>query len=319
MKKNDQHLTLPTISVVIPNFNGKGYLEGCLSSLATQTYRNFEVIVVDNGSSDGSVEYLETSFPWVRVAKIKENKGFAGGANEGIKQARGEYILTLNNDTLADRRFLECLIKPMEMDTSVGMCASKMILLNDKIDSTGIRISLSGAAYDRGFSNEDHGQYDFQEEVFGPCAGAALYRKKMLDKTGSFDEDFHLFMEDVDLAFRARLAGWKCIYVPEAKVHHFHGGTAGFRSDICVYYGNRNIIWYVLKDYPLRLLIFCLPWIILRNLVVIPYYALKGKGRVILASKLDALQGIPLMLKKRGDVHRIASDWDMLRFIIMFA
>ena len=153
------------------------------------------------------------------------------------------------------------------------------------------------------------------EEVFGPCAGAALYRKEMLEEIGLFDEDFFLYMEDVDLAFRGRLAGWKCIYVPEAKVYHHHGGTAGFGSDLSVYYGNRNIVWYAIKDFPTRLLITSLPFILARNLAVIPYYALRGQGRVILKSKLDALKGVPRMLRKRRECVRRALTHEIDRFV----
>ena len=292
------------ISVVILNFNGKRYLEDCLTSVLSQTFRDFEVIIVDNGSSDGSAEYLGTNYPWVKVVKNTRNLGFAEGTNTGIRQAKGEYILTLNNDTQMDNRFLECLERMMKSDKSVGMCAPKMLFPDGRINSAGICLSRSGAAWDRGMFEPDNGQYDSSQEVFGPCAGAALYRKSMLDEIGLFDEDFFLYMEDVDLAFRARLAGWKCIYVPEAKVHHLHGGTSSFGSDLAVYQGNRNVIWYVFKDFPLRLLLTSLPWIVGRNLAVIPYYAFTGQGGFILKSKLDAIMGLPLMLKKRSKVVR---------------
>lgn len=292
------------ISVVVLNFNGKRFLEDCLTSLSAQTYGDFEVIVVDNGSSDGSVSYLEDRFPDIRVIASKVNLGFAGGTNAGIVHSKGEHILTLNNDTRADKGLLESLANAMESDETVGMCASKMLFPDGRINSTGICTSRSGAAWDRGMFEADHEQYDRAEQVFGPCAGAALYRKKMLDEIGLFDEDFFLYMEDVDLAFRARLAGWMCKYVPEAMIYHLHGGTAGVGSDLAVYYGNRNILWYALKDFPLKLLITSLPWIVGRNLAVIPYYALKGQGRVILKSKLDAVLGLPLMLKKRSTVVR---------------
>ncbi len=161
----------------------------------------------------------------------------------------------------------------------------------------------------------DNGQYDAREEVFGACAGAALYRREMLDEIGLFDEDFFLYMEDVDLAFRARLAGWKCIYVPEAKVFHHHGGTTGAGSDLSVYYGNRNVIWYAIKDFPTGLPITSLPFIVARNLAVIPYYALRGQGRVILKSKIDALKGVTMMLRKRKDVLRKVDDSEINRFV----
>ncbi len=302
------------ISIVVLNFNGKQYLDDCLTSLAAQTFRNFEVIVVDNGSTDGSQEYVKAYFPWVKIIKNDKNLGFAGGTNAGIRQADGDYILTLNNDTQADRRFLECLKEPMS-DRSVGMCASKMLFPDGRINSTGMCISRSGAAWDRGMLEPDVGRYDSEEEVFGPCAGAALYRKEMLDEIDLFDEDFFLFMEDVDLAFRGRLAGWKCVYVPKARVYHHHSGTAGFGSDLSVYYGNRNVIWYVIKDFPIGLLITSLPFILARNLAVFPYYALRGQGRVILKSKIDALKGIPKMLKKRRDIPCKVLDEEIGMFV----
>ncbi len=302
------------ISVVVLNYNGKRYLDDCLSSLAAQTFRDLEVIVVDNASTDGSVEHIESNFSWVRLVINKENLGFAGGTNSGIRAAKGEFILTFNNDARADSRLLEYLHKPMA-DSKVGVCAAKMLLDDGRINSAGICLSRSGAAWDRGMFEPDIGQYDAQEEVFGACAGAALYRREMLDEIGLFDEDFFLYMEDVDLAFRARLAGWNCIYVPEAKVFHHHGGTAGAGSDLSVYYGNRNVIWYVIKDFPTRLLITSLPFIIARNLALIPYYALRGQGRVILKSKVDALKGATKMLRKRKDVVRRTDDSEIERFV----
>lgn len=302
------------ISVIVLNYNGKGFLDGCLTSLASQTYSDFEVIVVDNGSRDGSPEYVKENYPWVRLAKNEENLGFAGGTNAGIRAAKGEFILTLNNDSRADSRFIEELIKPMA-DPEVGVCAAKMLFPDGRINSAGICISRSGAAWDRGMFEPDRGQYEFVEEVFGACAGAALYRREMMDEIGLFDEDFFLYLEDVDLAFRARLAGWKCIYVPGARVIHHHGGTAGVGSDLAVYYGNRNIVWYPIKDFPFRLLITSLPFIVARNLAVIPYYALRGQGGVILKSKLDALKGVEKMMGKRKDVVRRVDYSQIKRFV----
>ena len=302
------------ISVVITNYNGRRYLPDCLSSLELQTYRDFETILVDNASTDGSVEFVEENYPMVRIIRNRENLGFAGGTNAGIRAARGEYILTLNNDTRADPGFVEHLRKAMGADPAVGMCAAKMLFPDGSINSTGICISRSGAAWDRGMYEPDRGQYDHLEEVFGPCAGAALYRREMLDEVGLFDEDFFLYMEDVDLAFRARLAGWSCRYVPEAKVYHHHGGTAGVGTDLAVYYGNRNVVWYVVKNFPSRLLVTSIPWILGRNLAVVPYYAIKGRGLAIVRSKIDAVRGIPRMLRKRSTILRNIPDSDIKRF-----
>jgi GT2 family glycosyltransferase len=287
-----------------------------MDALLGQTYPNFEVILVDNGSSDGSAAYVTANYPSVKVVESGENCGFARGNNLGIRAARGELIATLNNDTEATPGWLEALVGAMMSDGRAGMCASKMLRMDDHtvIDSTGICVSRSGACWDRGMFEKDEGQYETMEEVFGPCAGAALYRKSMLDEVGLFDEDFVSYMEDTDLAFRCRLKGWKCLYVPKAIVNHVHGGTAGYVSPYTVYYGNRNIVWYPLKDFPLPLLLTSLPFIIGRSLAVIPYYMLKGHGVTILRAKVDALRGTPKALGKRchggnGNINKFIRTW----------
>jgi len=294
----------PLVSVIIVNYNGRKFLTGCLGAIQNQDLVPFEVIIVDNASADGSVEFIRQEFPSVRLCIQESNLGFAGGSNAGIRESKGDFILTLNNDTVVSPGFIRALVQPMIADPSIGMCAAKMVLPDGRINSTGICISRSGAAWDRGGGEEEHGQYDLPEEVFGPCAGAALYRRSMLDRIGLFDEDFFLFMEDVDLAFRAQLSGWKCMYVPAARVVHFQGGTAHARSETAVYYGNRNVLWYVVKDFPLRVLILSVPWIIGRNCGIIPYYLLSGKGLTIVRAKYDALKGIPRMLRKRRSIHK---------------
>ena len=305
----------PLISIIIVNFNGLYFLDPCLSSLTAQSFKNFEIIIVDNASHDGSVEFIREHYPEVRVFIQKENLGFAEGSNAGIREAHGEFILTLNNDTVVSPDFISELVKPMVNDPSVGMCASKMVFPDGRINSTAICISRSGAAWDRGGGESDHGQYDSAEEVFGPCAGAALYRRSMLDEIGLFDEDFFLFMEDVDLAFRARLSGWKCWYVPTARVVHIHGGTAGFRSDISVYYGNRNLLWYVVKNFPLRTLILSSPWIITRNCADVLYYILCGKGYTIIRAKYGMMKGFISMVRKRKGIHRQVTAHEIEKWI----
>ncbi len=292
---------LPLVSVVVVNYNGLRFLRKCLDSLLAQTYKNVEIILVDNCSTDGSTSFIKANYPSVRLIENEANLGFSQGNNIGIRSSSGELIAALNNDTEATSQWLEALVKAAESHDDVGMCASKMLFMKRPgiIDSTGVCISRSGACWDRGMFERDSGQYVFGE-VFGPCAGAALYKKKMLDETGLFDEDFFAYMEDVDLAFRGRLAGWKCMYVPEAVVYHFHGGTAGYGSEFTIYYGNRNIIWNAIKNYPMSLLLTALPFIICRNLAVIPYYAVRGHGVTILRSKIDAVKGIPGILKKRS-------------------
>jgi GT2 family glycosyltransferase len=307
-------ITKPVVSVVIVNYNGEKFLKKCLEGLLIQTYLNIEIIIVDNASTDNSVEYLKSFFKELIIIVNSSNLGFAGGVNTGIRKAQGALIMTLNNDTWPDSNCVERLVSEMTSDDHTGMCAAKMLFPDTSINSAGIFISRSGAAWDRGKFEADKGQYNSREEIFGPCAGAALYRRKMLDEIGLFDEDFFLYMEDVDLAFRAHLAGWKCIYVPEAVVYHYHGGTAGFMSDLTVYYGNRNILWYTIKNYPLKTLLTSLPWIIGRNLATIPYYAFKGQGKVIFQSKIDGIIGIPKMWAKRRLIRMTVKASEINRF-----
>jgi GT2 family glycosyltransferase len=305
----------PPVSIVVVNYDRRALLEGCLASLSTQTYPSFETILVDNGSTDGSVELVRKRFPEVRIIQNGENLGFAKASNLGIEAAGGELIATLNNDATASPRWLEALVEALLSDDSIGMCASKMLFMRAPgiINSTGICISRSGACWDRGMFEPDRGQYGSRDEVFGPCAGAALYRKSMLDEAGLFDESFFAYMEDTDLAFRYRLRGWKCLYVPDAIVYHYHSGTAGYMSDLSVYYGNRNIVWNFVKNFPLKLLLTSLPWAIGRSLAVLPYYALKGHGRAALRAKVDALKGLAAAFSRRGggkaDVSPFIGTW----------
>ncbi|MBU3966971.1 MAG: glycosyltransferase family 2 protein [Euryarchaeota archaeon] len=310
---------MPLVSVVVVNYNGKGFLEKCLSSLSSQSYPDIEIIFVDNGSSDGSTEYVRKEFQDVKILEIKKNLGFAKGNNIGIKVARGELIATLNNDTQVTSRWLEELVWAMKTDPDIGMCASKMLFMEkpDMIQSTGLAISRSGVCWDRGIYETDNGQYGSVEEIFGPCAGAALYRKKMLEEIGLFDEDFHAYLEDTDLAFRGRLSGWKCVYVPKAVVYHYHGGTAGFETEYTIYYANRNILWNTIKNFPFWVLMSSLPWIIGRNIAVLPYYFIKGHGKAIFRSKIDAIKGIPKMIARRSRSH--VHEKDIRKFIQTWA
>ncbi len=312
-------MSVPKVSIIVINYNGKKYLDACLSSLEKQTYYNFEVIFVDNASIDGSADYVKAHFPSVSIIENPENYGFAKGNNIGIGEAKGDLIAILNNDTEVTPGWVEELVRSINSDDNVGMCASKMMFMKNRktINSTGICISRSGACWDRGMFECDDGQYESVGEVFGPCAGAAMYRKSMLEEIGLFDEDFHAYMEDADLAFRGRLAGWKCLYVPKAVVYHMHGGTAGYETDYTIYYGNRNIIWNCIKNFPNKLLITSLLWIIGRNIAVIPYYVLKGHGSTIFKSKISAIMGVPKMLAKKSNCS--VEENEIIRFIQTWA
>jgi GT2 family glycosyltransferase len=225
----DKHPDLEKAVVIIVSWNGLHFLKECLSSLERQTYPFYETILVDNGSTDGSVAYVKSHFPAVRIIELDRNVGFAKANNFAMEEALRQkinYIALLNNDTKADRRWLEHLIQAAKTDAKIGMCASKMLFMSEPtiVDSTG-HVFLSGKIGDRGHSEVDSGQYDDKTDVIGACAGACLYRREMLEEIGLFDESFVTYYEDAELSWRAHNRGWKAKYVPEAVVLHHHGGT----------------------------------------------------------------------------------------------
>lgn len=286
-------------SIIVINFNGMLYLKKAINSIYTQIHNDFEIIIVDNASTDGSDEFIRESYPDIHLIINQFNRGFAGGCNDGANLANGQFFLFLNVDTILHPEFLVTMHKAIQMIDGYGMYAPKMKYPDGRINSTGICISLSGAAWDRGLGEEDSGQYDQPEDILGPSGGAALFRRETFFEAGGFDDDFFLYMEDLDLVIRAQLAGWKCRYIPEALVYHHHGGITGVESDISVYYGNRNILWYPVKNYPWWLLFLVLPWTVGRTIGVIGYYACRGKGRVVLKSKYDGICFLPHIIKKR--------------------
>lgn len=244
----------PSASVIIPNWNGARFLPTCLDALRRQTFRSFETIVVDNASSDESISLLERDYPKVRRIVLAENHGFAGGVNAGIRAARASILVLLNNDTEADPRWLGELVRALREHPTAGSAASKMLLFDrrDTFHSAGDSFRTDGLPANRGVWQKDVGQYDREEYVFGGCGGAVAYRREMLDQIGLFDESLFLNCEDVDLAWRAQLAGWPCIYVPTAVVYHHLSATGG--GVTASYYTGRNTIRVLAQDMPRPLL-----------------------------------------------------------------
>ena len=264
------------VSVVVTNWNGQQWLSTCLGALGEQSYQGFEVIVVDNGSTDGSVEYLTESHPSVRVIANGSNLGFPAAVNQGIRASEGAYVVTLNNDTSADPGWLAALVDAAESDSRVGMCASKMLFSESPqiINSTGICIDRAAIAWDRLVGERDDPAEKEPVEIFGPCTGAALYRREMLDEIGLFDDDFFIYLDDVDLAWRARLAGWRCLHVPTARILHHHSATMGEGSPFKNFLLGRNKVWLVLKNYPMPSGLLYLPLVLLYDLGTLPYQQL---------------------------------------------
>jgi len=241
------------ISVIIPNFNGIKFLKTCLDSLYRQTFKDFEIILVDNNSKDDSIKFTERNYPNVEIIKLKDNTGFAKAVNVGIKNSNSELIALLNNDTEADKDWLMELNNAAENFPDIGFFASKMLDFYDHtiIDSCGINMTWSGRSFNNGMNEKNSEKYEKDGYVFGACAGAALYRKKLFDKIGLFDEDFFMYLEDVDFSFRAQLLDFKCQYVSKAKVYHIgRASSGGNKSSLSFRLCARNRWYMIYKNFP---------------------------------------------------------------------
>ncbi len=240
----------PLVSVVIPNWNGIAYLPVCLNSLQNQTYDPLEVIVADNASNDGSQKLLLSQFGWVKVEQLSENKGFTGACNAGIRAAGGEIVVLLNNDTEVEPSWVAEVVAAFDRHPDAGLVASKMLLFDqrDTLHTAGDIYRVDGTPGNRGVWQKDHERYNREEYVFSACGGAAAYRRAMLDQVGLLDDDFFFSCEDIDLAWRAQLAGWRCLYAPKAVVYHRLAATGG--GSTASFFDGRNFIWVIAKDYP---------------------------------------------------------------------
>ncbi|MEW6635336.1 MAG: glycosyltransferase family 2 protein [Actinomycetota bacterium] len=294
------------VAVVIPNWNGERLLRTCLSSLRRQSFRDFETVLVDNGSTDGSLELLAREFPEARVVVLGENRGFAAAANAGIAATEAEYVVLLNNDTEQDPGWLEALVRAADAHPEAGSFASKLVDFHDRrlLDGAGDALRLSGLPYRLGHGEVDRGQFDAPAGVFGACAAAALYRRGMLEEVGLFDEDFGSYCEDGDLAFRARLAGYGCLYVPGAVVYHMgSASTGGKRSEAATRLGTRNSISLLVKNLPLSVVPHVLPFFLLGQLARLLTAAATGTLRAHLEGLAGAWRQLPLTLKKRRAIQ----------------
>lgn len=299
------------VSIIIINYNGNGLIIDCLKALEKQLFQDFEIILVDNNSSDNSLQtvnaYLKNNplvYP-IRPITLSTNLGFTGGNLAGFGSSEAEYIALLNNDTEPDKDWLYNLVTGMDTNPDAGICASKLIIYGTNvIDSAGDGYATYLKGYKRG-EGEDKGKYDEQEYVFGACAGATLYRRKMLEEVGFFDDDFFLIHEDTDLNLRAQLAGWKVFYVPAAVVHHKVRSSIGHMSDMAVYYTLRNSEFVRIKNIPCSIFLRCLPEFIIGTITEFLYFAFKHrKLKLYIKAKLDVLRSLPKMLKKRRTIMK---------------
>jgi GT2 family glycosyltransferase len=296
-----------TVSVVIPTFNGADLLRVCLDALACQRRPPDETIVVDDGSTDGTQAMLAAAYPGVRVIARRSNSGFVVAANAGIAAAVGEVVVLLNNDTEPEPEWLGALVAPLERDGSVGFCASKLLLFDrrDHLHSAGDGYTQGGVPVNRGAWTRDDGRFDADLDVFGACAGAAAYRRDLLNALGGFDPWFVSYLEDVDLSWRARLLGFRCRFVPGARVYHRLSATGGgIRPS---YYCGRNFLLVLASDVPWPLI--RRHWrAMLRQQGGIVLHALRHvrepAARARLRGYVAALWELPAALRRRVRVQR---------------
>ena len=293
-------------SVVIPNWNGLHFLDTCLNSLREQAYPDIEVIVVDNNSADGSQAFIRSEFPEVRLIELSENRGFTGACNAGFEAATSEFVALLNNDTEVDRAWAAEIVNAFNEHPEVGIVASKMLLFDqrDRFHTAGDFFTTDGRAGNRGAWEINRGQYERAEYVFSACGGAAVYRQSMLDQIGTLDDDFFFLLEDVDLAWRAQLAGYKVWYAPTAIVYHHLSATGGGAT--ASYYDGRNGIWLIFKNMPDDLLRKYAGLILTRQ-ASLAWDALKAwRGREARARLRGMLRGMLTMrsaLRKRREIQ----------------
>ena len=300
-------MSQPSVSIVIPNWNGAHHLPVCLESLRAQTHPGVEVIVADNGSTDDSLELVTRDYPEVRVLALGKNFGFTGACNAGMQAAQSEFVVLLNNDTEAGAHWIEEIVAAFERHPEAGLVASKMLLFDqrDTFHTAGDYYRVNGIPGNRGVWQKDEGQYDREETVFNACGGSAAYRKTMLDHIGLLDKDFFFSCEDLDLAWRAQLTGWKCVYTPRAIVYHKLNASGG--GVTASFHDGRNFIYLLTKDYPSDL--WHTHWrVILQAQLRITTEALRAwrgaSARARLRGQLAGLLGIPKMLRKRRQVQR---------------
>jgi GT2 family glycosyltransferase len=311
--------TPPHLSVIIVTWNSAAYLPRCLECLAAQTLKDFEVIIIDNGSMDGCVDGLEENWPVLslRVERLGENKGFAAANNLGARLAQGQWLALLNSDAFPEPEWLLKLLEAAEKNPEYSFFASRQLQANAPhlLDGAGDILHISGLAWRRyaGFPSAQFGLGP--GVVFSPCAAAALYTRQAFIQVGGFDEDFFSYHEDVDLSFRLHLQGFRSLYVPDAIVHHIGSATLGPQSDFALYHWQRNFIWSFIQNMPSACLWEALPAHLVANIIYQLNYAFRGRGRVLLKAKKDALRGLSRALSKRREIQRSRQigDRDLLR------
>jgi len=297
----------PNISVIVSVWNSHLTLFQCLACLDSQIYKDFEIIIVDNGSTDGALEELK-KYPRnnLYLKGLGRNEGFAVANNIGARLARGRWLALLNPDAFPEPNWLEQLLRAAEEHSEFAFFASRQIQANspELLDGAGDAYHVSGLAWRRYYNRQAENLGLQPEEVFSACGAAAVYSREDFLQAGGFDEDYFSYFEDVDLGFRLRLRGKKCLYIPQAVVYHVGSASTGKRSDFSVYYGYRNLIWTFIKNMPSPFIWLYLPLHIGTLLFFAIFLTFRGQGRVIWRAILDAYLGMPKIIAKRQMIHK---------------
>lgn len=292
-------------AVIIPNYNGMTYIRGCLDSLRQQSVQDFSVILVDNGSTDGSREIVQKEYPWVQLVCLPENTGFCGAVNRGIQAVDEPYVILLNNDTVAEPDFVKELVEGICRHRKAFACAAKMLQASDSrlIDDAGDLYTALGWAVARG-KDKPQEQYQKEEQIFSACGGAAIYRRQLLLGMGLFDEEHFAYLEDLDIGYRARLYGYENWFLPKARVIHVGSGTSGSRYNLFkVRYSSRNNVYLIWKNMPLFQIILNMPFFIVGFGIKFLFFLKKGYGREYLAGILNGLQ------LRKGHGQKVPFQW----------
>ena len=269
------------VSVVIPNYNGMKYLKICLDSLKTQTLQEFDIICVDNGSADESVEFIEKEYPYVKLIKLDTNTGFCHAVNVGIQNAKTDYVVLLNNDTQAEPEFLEELCKGMEGNPHIFSGCAKILQYHDrtKMDDAGDLYNAFGWAFARG-KGKPETEFDKPAKIFSSCGAAVILRKQAALELGLFDEEHFAYLEDMDIGYRARIAGYENWYFPKARVYHVGSATSGSQYNLFkVRYSSRNNVYMIYKNMPLLQIIINVPFLLVGFGAKFVFFLKKGFGR----------------------------------------
>lgn len=297
------------VSIVIPNYNGIKYVDTCLDALKKQTMKDLEIWMIDNGSTDGSRELVQEKYPEVQVVEMGENTGFCGAVNEGIRRSNSPYVLLLNNDTQATDTFVEKLYQAIEKDKKIFSCSAKMLKYHDRevIDDAGDLYSALGWAYARG-KGAPAEKYDREGDIFFSCAGAAIYRKEILDRIGYFDENHFAYLEDADIGYRARIFGFRNRYIPAAVVYHVGSASSGSVYNLFkTRFSSRNSIYLIYKNMPFLQILLNLPLLIPGFLVKTVFFMVKGYGKEYVTG---IGRGFALSRKGKQEGKKVVFRWE---------